>query len=137
MEKNEDPFNGMLKLLKKISEKNGIQKGTRIGVIVSPPPDIIISVDGMQVDKNNLWVDEYWVPGHTRYVVGETSDQSGGSGDAAFESHRHQIDNDEELTDTWKVGDHVQLDPIYSEDDKRSGQQFIVHCKLRRFDGNG
>ena len=64
-------------------------------------------------------------------------DQSGGSGDAAFESHRHPIDNDEELTDTWKVGDHVQLDPIYSEDDKRSGQQFIVHCKLRRFDGNG
>lgn len=136
MKKNEDPFKGLLNLFTKLSQQS-IQKGTRIGTIVSPPPDIRVNCDGMILDKSRLYIDEYWVPGHMRHMVGATSFQSGGSGDAAYESHNHPIDNDEQLTDTWAVGDKVQLDPIYSNDDKISGQQFIVHGKLRRFDGNG
>ena len=68
-------------------------------------------------------------------MVGETDYMSGGSGDAAYESHNHPVDNDEALTDTWKPGDKVLLIPVTGEDN-RTITQFIVLCKLKRLDGN-
>lgn len=136
MKKNEDPYKGLLNLFRKLTQQS-IQKGTRIGTIISPPPEIKIQCDGMILDKTRLYIDEYWVPGHTRHMVGETDFKGGGSGDATYESHNHPINNDESLTDTWAPGDKVSMEPVYSDDDNISGQQFIVHAKLRRFDGNG
>lgn len=41
-----------------------------------------------------------------------------GSGDAAYESHNHPIDNDETWTDTLKPGTLVLLIPIYGQNEQ-------------------
>lgn len=135
MAKTVDPYKGILSDIQKLSQKASIQPSAAIGKIVSPPPELIVEHNGMQITKEFLWVDEYWIPGHTRHIVGETSNRGGGSGDAAYESHNHPIDNDESLTDTWKAGDRVILIPILGNDN-RTTVQYIVAGKLKRLDGN-
>lgn len=91
--------------------------------------------NGYILDKKHLWIDDYWIPGHQRHMVGSTDYTSGGSGDAEYASHAHPIDNDEKLTDTWNVGDRVLLLPVTGDDNKTT-KQYIVGMKLRRLDGN-
>lgn len=134
MKGTDDPYKGMLNLFSNMITRLGIQNGAAVGLVVSGPPNIAIKYNGMTLTKENLLVDEYWIPGHTRHVVGSTSYAAGGSGDAEYASHAHPIDNDEELTDTWAPGDRVALLPIYSSEDKQGGQKFIVWGKLRYLD---
>lgn len=135
MKKNDDPYAGLSKMLHGIGKRTGIQPGIGVGVIVSPPPSIQVAYNGMILDAADLYVDDYWIPGHQRHMVGETSYRAGGSGMPAYESHNHPIDNDERFTDTWQAGDKVALLPIYSALDMQSAQQYIVLAKLRRLDG--
>nr|DAG46110.1 MAG TPA: Protein of unknown function (DUF2577) [Caudoviricetes sp.] len=135
MKKTDDPYTGISKILHQIGKREGIQPGIGIGVIVSPPPAIQVAYNGMILDTADLYIDEYWLPGHTRHIVGATDYRSGGSGDAEYASHNHPIDNDEKWTDTWKTGDKVALLPIYSSQDMQSAQQYIVLAKLVRLDG--
>lgn len=135
MSKTENPFKAIVDMNKKMAQKAALQPTAVIGVIVSPPPDIRIKYNGYVLNSAFLWIDEYWIPGHTRHMVGSTEVASGGSGDAEYASHKHPIDNDEQLTDTWKVGDRVLMMPIVG-DDNRTTKQFAVLCKLKRLDGN-
>lgn len=134
MNRTDDPYKGLLSLMSGMIRNLGIQNGVAVGLVISGPPDIAIKYNGMTLTKEDLLVDEYWIPGHTRHMVGATDYTSGGSGDAEYASHRHPIDNDEQLTDTWAPGDRVALLPIYSNEDKRGGQKFIVWGKLRYLD---
>lgn len=134
MKNTNDPYKGILGLMAAVSQRNGIQNGVSVGLVISGPPNIKISYNGMTLTKEQLLVDEYWIPGHTRHVVGSTDYAGGGSGDAAYESHNHPVNNDETLTDTWKPGDRVALIPLYTKEDMRGGQKFIVFGKLRYLD---
>ena len=131
MKGTDDPYKGLLQLIRGMIQRLGIQNGVAVGLVVNGPPDIIIKYNGMMLTKENLLVDEYWIPGHTRHIVGSTDYTSGGSGDAAYASHAHPINNDEKITDTWSPGDKVALLPIYSDEDEQAGQMFIVWGKLR------
>lgn len=143
MNKTDNPYKGLLALGKLLARGAAMQPTMGIGIIVSPPPEIKIKYNGFTLDKQFLYIDEYWIQGHTRthngHIVSETQPRAGGSGDAEFESHTHDIDNDytdvETLTDTWKVGDRVLMAPIVGEDG-RTTKQFAVLCKLVRLDGN-
>lgn len=143
MNKTDNPFKELVTLNRKIAQGSAMQPMMGIGVVVSPPPEIKIKYNGFILDKQFLYIDEYWNPGHTRthkgHIVSETQPRSGGSGDAEFASHTHEIDNDytdvETLTDTWKAGDKVLMAPIVGEDG-RTTKQFVVLCKLVRLDGN-
>ena len=135
MKKTDNPYKGLLNLSRKLAEKAALQPTAGIGVIVSPPPEIQIRYNGYILDKKHLWIDDYWIPGHQRHMVGSTDYTSGGSGDAEYASHAHPIDNDEKLTDTWNVGDRVLLLPVTGDDNKTT-KQYIVGMKLRRLDGN-
>lgn len=143
MKKTDNPYKGLLELTKGLAKGAALQPTAGIGTVVSPPPDIRIRYHGFILDKENLWIDEYWIQGHTRthkgHIVSETQPRSGGSGDAEFASHTHEIDNDytdtQTKTDTWKVGDKVLLIPITGTDDKTT-MQFVVGMKLKRLDGN-
>ena len=143
MKKAEDPYKGLVGLTKALAEGAALQPTAGIGTILSPPPDIKISYHGYILDKENLWIDEYWIPGHTRtnkgHIVSATQERSGGGGYAEFASHNHDIDNDytdsQTKTDTWKVGDKLELIPVLGEDE-RTTKQFIVGKKLVRLDGN-
>lgn len=144
MRKTEDPFTKLIQVFGDLSKRNSLQKGAAIGKIISPPPEIQVSYNGMILDKTRLWIDEYWLQGHARtargHIISATQERSGGSGDSAFASHNHDIDNDYTdsiiYTDTWKAGDLVELTPLYSTEDKTAGQQFIISKKLVRLDGN-
>lgn len=135
MKKTDNLYKGLVNLSRKLAEKAALQPTAGIGVIVSPPPEIQIRYNGYILDKKHLWIDDYWIPGHQRHMVGSTDYTSGGSGDAEYASHAHPIDNDEKLTDTWNVGDRVLLLPVTGDDNKTT-KQYIVGMKLRRLDGN-
>lgn len=143
MNKTDNPFKELVTLSRQIAQGSAMQPMMGIGVVVSPPPEIRIKYNGFILDKQFLYIDEYWKPGHTRthkgHIVSATRYRAGGSGAAEFQSHNHDIDNDytdvETLTDTWKAGDKVLMAPIVGEDG-RTTKQFVVLCKLVRLDGN-
>lgn len=95
-----------------------------VGVVVTPPPKLSVRWNNIVIPPERIYLSDYWMPGHTRHIVGETSNRGGGSGDASYESHNHPIDNDETWTDTLKPGDLVAVHP------QEGGQSFIITCKL-------
>ena len=139
----EDPYKSFIEMQQRMAGAAAKQPGAGVGEIISPPPEIKVSFNGMTLDKRFLWVDQYWVQGHTRthkgHIVSETQPRSGGSGYALFESHTHEIHNDytdeETLTDTWKVGDHVMLVPLLDDENKKA-VQYAVFGKFVTLDGN-
>ena len=143
MKRAEDPYKGLLKLMGNIGKSSGLQATPVIGEIITPPPALTVSYNGMVLDSKYLWIDEYWLQGHTRnargHIISATQNRSGGSGDPAFASHNHDIDNDYTdsiiYTDTWQNGDKVFMVPIVGQD-RKSVEQFVILCKLKRLDGN-
>ena len=83
MKKTDNPYKGLVDLNRKLAERAALQPTAGIGVIVSPPPEIQIRYNGYVLNKKHLWIDDYWIPGHTRHMVGSTANRAGGSGDAA------------------------------------------------------
>lgn len=95
-----------------------------VGKVVTPPPNLSVQWNDTLLTADKLYLSEYWLPGHTRHIVGATSFRGGGSGELAYESHNHPIDNDEVWTDTLKPGDLVSVYP------QKEGQLFIIESKL-------
>lgn len=84
----------------------------QIGKVLSPPPNIVVEVNNIQLTREDVLVSRYLMPNYTRHVKGETDYRGGGSGDPAYESHNHPIDNDETWTDTLKAGTLVLVIPL-------------------------
>lgn len=103
-----------------------------VGRVLTPPPDLSVEWNNIVLTKEQIYLNEYWLPGHTRthrgHIVSETQPRAGGGGLAEFASHTHDIHNDytdtETLTDTLKPGDFVS---VYPQD---GGQLFIIENKL-------
>lgn len=95
-----------------------LPRGAQVGIVVSPPPDLVVKMNNIEITAKDIYCSRYLLPGYTRHMVGQTSDRAGGSGDAAYESHNHPIDNDETWTDTLKPGTLVLLIPIYGQDEQ-------------------
>ncbi|WP_303815319.1 DUF2577 family protein [Selenomonas ruminantium] len=103
-----------------------------VGRVITPPPNLSVQWNDIVITKEQIYLNEYWLPGHTRthrgHIVSETQPRAGGGGYAEFASHTHDIDNDytdsETLTDTLKPGDFVS---VYPQD---GGQLFIIESKL-------
>ena len=88
------------------------------GKVLTPPPALSVEWNGIILTPDKLYLNEYWLPGHTRHIVGKTSFL------AMYASHNHPIDNDETWTDTLKPGDIVSVYP------QKGGQLFIIESKL-------
>jgi hypothetical protein len=109
-------------------------QGTMIGIIVAPPPDIKVQVNNITLTKEDVYISEYLLIGYERTAKGHiksaTQNRSGGSGQAQYESHNHEIDNDYTdnivYTDTLKVGDRVSVIPVYGQD----AQLYIIEDKV-------
>lgn len=97
---------------------------TRIGKILASPPDIQVQLDDIVLSKDDVYISSYLLSGYTRHVVGATSYAGGGSGDAAYESHNHPVDNDETWTDTLVPGDLVTVVPLEGD------QLYIIEDKV-------
>ena len=116
--KTEDPYKALVAMHKRIAQGAALQPTIGIGVVVTPPPSIVIRYNGYDLDASRLYVDDYWIPGHTRHMVGETSNASGGSGEQAYASHNHPIDNDETWTDTLRPGTLVAVIPVGGQENQ-------------------
>ena len=95
-----------------------LPRGAQVGIVVSPPPSLVVKMNNIEITAKDVYCSRYLIPGYTRHMVGQTSDRAGGSGDAAYESHNHPIDNDETWTDTLKPGTLVLLIPIYGQNEQ-------------------
>jgi hypothetical protein len=95
-----------------------LPRGAQVGIVVSSPPSLVVKMNNIEITAKDVYCSRYLLPGYTRHMVGQTSDRAGGSGDAAYESHNHPIDNDETWTDTLKPGTLVLLIPIYGQDEQ-------------------
>lgn len=143
MKKTEDPYKAMLTLFRNVGGNAGLQSTAQIGTVLEPPPNIKIKWNGIELDKKWFYIDDYWLQGHTRqirgHIVSATQNKSGGSGDAQYESHNHDINNDYTAsiiyTDTWQIGDKVLMIPIMGDDNK-TVKQFWILSKGKRLDGN-
>lgn len=113
----------MLSIQHGIAEKH-VPPIVSVGVVLTPPPALTVRWNNIVITPDQIYLNDYWLPGHTRHIVGATSYRGGGSGDPAYESHNHPIDNDETWTDTLKPGDIVSVHP------QEGGQSFIIECKL-------
>lgn len=103
-----------------------------VGKVLTPPPNLSVAWNDIVITKEQIYLNEYWLPGHTRthkgHIVSATQDRAGGGGYAEFASHNHDIHNDytdtETLTDTLKPGDFVS---VYPQD---GGQLFLIENKV-------
>lgn len=95
-----------------------LPRGAQVGIVVSPPPSLVVKMNNIEITAKDVYCSRYLLPGYTRHMVGLTDNRGGGSGDAAYESHNHPIDNDETWTDTLKPGTLVLLIPIYGQNEQ-------------------
>ena len=131
MQKN--PYISLLNLMEQVS-KSSNSPSIQIGEILQPPPDIKV--------KEELWISHYLLAGYGRtaegHLVSATQNRAGGSGDAAYQSHNHEIDNDYTdsviTTDTLKPGMKVAIMPMLVNG---KIQQYVILDEIVRLDGYG
>lgn len=136
----ENPYNKLLSIMKDTSLNNN-SPSIQIGKIITPPPEIQVSYNGIILDKNDIWISDYLLIGYRReakgHIISATQNRAGGGGDAEFASHNHDIDNDYTddiiYTDTLKVGDSVCIMPMMESDDN-SNQTYIILDRIVRAD---
>lgn len=56
----------------------------KIGRVLTPPPGLTIQVDDIILERGEIYIFSYSLPGYTRHMVGETSYRGGGGGYAEF-----------------------------------------------------
>lgn len=120
--------------------KNNQSPIVGIGTVVAPPPNLQVSYNGIILENDELVIDERWLTEHYRtrkgHIVSATQNRAGGSGDPAFESHNHDIDNDytytSYTTNTLEIGDKVLIMPF--QDSKYENQQYAVITRMVRPD---
>lgn len=108
-----------------------VPRSAFIGIVVQPPPNFIIKANNIELTKENAYISKRLLVGYERaargHLVSATQNKSGGSGDNAYESHNHDIDNDYTenfiYTDTLKVGDWVSVLPCEGAE----GQLYIIN----------
>lgn len=106
--------------------KDARPQGPQLGIVLAPPPEIQIKLNNIILTKKEIYINEHLLPWYKRHYVGLTSNRSGGSGDSAYASHNHPINNDLTLTDTLQVGDLVSVYPLDGD------QLYFVESKVVR-----
>ncbi len=127
----ENSMQKMLGVMHRVAESH-VPTAQSVGIVVQPPPDIIVKWNDIELTKENIYIAEYLLIGYRReargHLVSATQPRSGGSGDAAYASHNHDIDNDYTddiiYTDTLKPGDLVSVLPC------AGSQLYIITDKL-------
>ena len=106
----------------------------KIGKVLTPPSSLTVQLDDIVLERGEMYIFSYSLPGYTRHMVGATSYRGGGGGYAEYESHNHPIDNDETWTDTLKPGDLVGVIPLEGVTDSAGdqSQMYLITGRLTR-----
>lgn len=113
-----------------------VPRKTFIGIVIEPPPNFRIKANNIELTKENAYISKRLLPDYYReakgHIVSATQNKSGGSGDAQYESHNHDINNDYTMTfiytDTLKVGDLVSIIPCEGIE----GQTYLINEEVVR-----
>jgi hypothetical protein len=140
MGSNENPYGKLLDIMAGVG-KDVNSPSIQIGKVITPPPEIKISYNGITLEKEEIWISKYLLVDYERtakgHIASATQNRAGGGGYAQYESHNHDIDNDYTdniiYTDTLKPGDYVSIMPMMSEDG--TSQQYIILDQIVRLDG--
>ena len=122
----ENPYGKLLDLVAGVSQSTN-SPSLQIGKVIAPPPEIRIAYNGIELEKEELWINSNLLVGYPRtaagHIVSATQNRAGGSGDAQYESHNHDINNDFSdswtYTDTLKVGEYVFVMPFFDDQQKQ------------------
>lgn len=105
-----------------------VPAGPKIGKIVAPPPNIQIAIDNIILNKEQIYINEYWLAGHRREAKGHINSGTQSASCSVGAPHTHPISNDYTddiiYTDTLKVGDLVSVYTCEGD------QLYIVESKL-------
>ena len=131
----ENPYSELLNIVSSVSQNNN-SPAIQIGKILASPPNIQVSYNGIILTKEEIWISEYLLIGYRReakgHIISRTQYRAGGSGQAEYQSHNHDIHDDYTddiiYTDTLIAGDYVSIMPMVSEDG--SSQQYIILDKI-------
>lgn len=124
-----------------------------LGEVVDANP-LTVKTEDLILEHDDLLVSDVLVGGYKREISEEaqgteaitgnllssTQNKSGGSGESAYASHNHEINNDATLTGSYTRKGEVQCEfkPYLKPGDllamipTANGQQYIVLCKVVR-----
>lgn len=121
----ENPYSKMIEIMKNQGTKSN---NPLIAIVIESPPNLVIKINDLQIDKVNILIADYLLSGYKRNIripevsaTGETNETN---------THKHSINkigiNNMETTflDTLKKGDKLAVLPT---DDK---QTYIVLCRV-------
>lgn len=132
----DNPYSTMIKLMQKHGAKYN-PPSIQIGQVISPPPNIIIKIGDLQVDKDNILIADYLLPNYQRQI---TIPETTATGTMTTEltgspyAHTHTmtevgIQGKIQFTDTLKAGDTVVVMPTEDR------QTYILLARLVRLNG--
>ena len=148
----ENPYAGILSVMQQQGSINN-PPTICLGEVISPEPNLTIKTEDLLLDKDDILISDILLEGYEReYTETEskgkmkitgtlqsaTQDRGGGSGDASFSSHNHDINNDATLEGSYesdgetkirlkkylKTGDLLAMMPTANR------QQYIVLCRV-------
>ncbi|MGB9813537.1 MAG: DUF2577 domain-containing protein [Thermovenabulum sp.] len=135
MKKN--PYSTLIKIMREQGAKYN-PPSIQIGQVISPPPNIVIKIGDLQVDKDNILIADYLLPTYQRQI---SIPMTSGAGIMSSEivgdhgTHTHTIYQLEisqgkiQTQDTLKSGDLVAVMPTEDR------QTYIVLAKVVSLSG--
>ena len=116
----DNPYSKIIEIIKdKGASKN--PPSIQIGEVISPPPNLIIKIGDLQVDKDNILIADYLLKEHKRQIKSDTMllpvNETGTT--TVNSSHSHNIadftivDTYIYTKDTLKVGEMLAIMPVY------------------------
>lgn len=134
----DNPYSKIIEIMQKQGSTSN-PPSIQIGEVISPPPNLIVKINDLQIDKDNILIADYLLKDHMRevrtdtmtnvpskqYETGRTTISGGSLG------HDHNI---VELTlhntkmytdDTLKVGDLLAVMPVYDR------QLYLILARLK------
>ena len=112
----ENPYSNLIEIMQKQGSSSN-PPSIQIGIVVDPPPNLIIKVNDLEIDKNNILISDYLLKGYKQKITIPETIATGRTSEAGEHSHSHSVNRigivDAEITlvDALKVGDKLVVLP--------------------------
>lgn len=110
----ENPYSKIIEIIKEKGSSNN-PPGIRVGKVVSPPPNLAIKIDELQIDKDNILIADYLLKKDDYVRQYETSFDKIIWGETKYIRH----------TDTLKAGELLAVMPVEDR------QLYIILARLK------
>lgn len=128
----DDPYSTLVRIMREQGAKYN-PPTIQIGKVIAPPPNLVIKIGDLQIDKDNILIADYLLPNYQRQI---SIPMTSGAGTMSSEivgdhgAHTHTIyqleisQGEIQILDTLKTGDLVAVMPTGDR------QTYIVLAKV-------